>query len=281
MNFVNKGDAMTAATTEGLTTGWEPEVPPEDSFLRRYLFSWARQCEAFAVAASGFATRGPTFAAADYRRPSGFFNSAVLLQPPQLGSFDATMAAIESFFAGGTGEALLWSAWPTPDLRERGWHLHGHPPLLIRPPAQLDPSPAAPPVRLCEVADAAGLTHWERVAIEGYPLSELVPAHPGSLADPRLLDDDRLRFTLGWDGDEPVSAAALFVEDGMGCFVLDVTQPAARRRGHWLAHAVARLQAAPDVWMAGVFSDDSRRSAERLGFVPVLRLTLWGLPRLG
>jgi hypothetical protein len=33
------------------------------------------------------------------------------------------------------------------------------------------------------------------------------------------------------------------------------------------------------VWMAGVFSDVSQPGAEALGFVPLLRLTLWILDR--
>jgi hypothetical protein len=33
------------------------------------------------------------------------------------------------------------------------------------------------------------------------------------------------------------------------------------------------------VWFAGLFSDHSRPGAEALGFVPVLRLTLWTLDR--
>jgi hypothetical protein len=31
----------------------------------------------------------------------------------------------------------------------------------------------------------------------------------------------------------------------------------------------------PDLWVTGVFSDFSRLGAERLGFVPVQRFTLW------
>ena len=33
------------------------------------------------------------------------------------------------------------------------------------------------------------------------------------------------------------------------------------------------------MWIAGVFSDHSRPGAESIGFVPVLRLTLWILDR--
>lgn len=270
---------LVTTTTEHLTTGWEPDTPVEDSILRRYLFCWAHQCEAFAISAGGRAVQGPAFAAADYGRPGGWFNSATLLHPLEPATADTVLDDVEAFFAGGTGEALLWSAWPIPDLRSRGWHLVGHPPLLIRPPTRLIGAPGAPPVPVSEVVDAAELTQWERIAVEGYPLPELQPFRPGSLVDERILGDDRLRLTVGWNDDQPVSLGALFADSGIACFALGVTRPEARRRGHWLAHAARRLHAAPDVWMTGVFSDHSRSPAERIGFVPILRFTLWARPR--
>lgn len=257
-----------------LTTGWEPDTASADTLIRQYLFGWAEVCAAFTTAAGGRTTRHGNFAASDYRRASGYFNSATLLAPPDADTIDE----IEEFFAGGSGEALLWSAWPTPDLRSRGWHLEGHPPILIRPPAATAVPPEAP-VDVEVVTNPDGLAEWERVVIEGYPLPELLPVAPGTLMSPHLLDDPRLRLILGREAGRPVSVGSLFTTDGLGLFVLDATRPEARGRGHWLGHAVHRLAAVPQLWTAGVFSDYSRSSAERLGFVPVLRLTLWSLPR--
>ena len=270
-----------ADTRRHLTTGWEPDLPVGDSLLRRFLVCWASACETFAIAAGGRALQTADFAAADYGRPSGWFNAATLLAPPDATRVDALLDEIEAFFGPGTGDVWLWSAWPTPDLACRGWRLEGHPPLLVRPPAALVPPPARPPVEVIEVADAVGLAEWERVAAEGYPLPELLPVQPGTIADPRLLGDPRLRFTLGREEGEAVSLGALFAEAGIGCFTLGVTRPSARGRGHWRAHAVHRLLAAPDLWMTGIFSDHSRPSAERLGFVPLFRFTLWTRPRAG
>lgn len=269
----------TSTVVEHLTTGWEPSAPIEDTLLRRYVYCWARLCEAFATAAGGRATQTPSFAAADTRRPSGWFNTATLLQPPHAGSFDPTLDDVEAFFAGGSGEALLWSVWPTPDLRGRGWRLEGHPPILVRPPADVQAPPTAPDIRLTEVVDAADLAAWERVAIDGFPLSELADAAPGALADPRILGDTRLRFTVGWESTDAVSVGAQFADCGINCFAMGVTLPAARRRGHWRAHAIERLTTHPELWTVGHFSDDSRPPAERLGFVAVLRTTLWTRPR--
>lgn len=261
-----------------LTTGWEADTPTGDTVLRRYLHCWARLTETFAVAGGGHATWAPGYAAADLGRASGFFNAATLLRPLEPDGSDAVLDDIEGFFGGGTGEAHLWSAWPTPDLRARGWHLVGHPPLLVRPPGAVMPPAASTrsaSVDLDVVTDPDGLADWEQVAVEGYPLDELIGAPPGSLAHPRLLDDPRLQFTVGRHHGAPASIGTLFTDEGIGCFALGVTRPGARHQGHWWAHAVHRIDAAPEVWMTGVFSDDSRPGAERLGFLPVLRFTLW------
>jgi hypothetical protein len=266
------------APDRALVGGWEPSTPVEDSLLRQYLHTWADLCALFATSAGGLAVSGPDYAAADFGTPSGYFNSATLLRPPE--EPHGVVEAVEAFFAGGAGEALLWSAWPLPDLRSRGWRLVGHPPVLARPPARQVRPPAAA-VHVRPVRDPDSLAAWERVAVTGYPLPELTGAARGALADPRLLDDDRLRLTLGHEGRDPVSLGSQFRAHGISCFALGVTLPQARGRGHWLAHAFAPLQAAPDTWSAGVFSDFSRPLAERIGFVPLLRLTLWALPRPG
>lgn len=268
-----------AVAEHQLATGWEDDFPVGDTIVRRYLHHWAAVCEAFAVAAGGRAVTTPEYAAADYRRPSGYFDSATLLRPPAADRFDEMMESIEDFFAGGSGEALLWTAWPTPDLRRRGWRLEGHPPLLIRPPATLVPPPARPAVDVRRVDGPDALRDWEQVAIEGYPMPELEPVVTGALAPVSLLDDERLGLWVGYDDERPVSIGTSFVEHDLASFVLGVTRPEARRNGHWLRHAVERLLVAPDLWTAGVFSDFSRPGAEQLGFVPVLRLGLWVLDR--
>lgn len=268
---------MTA--TKHLTTGWEPDLPVADSLLRRFLFSWAGVCDAFARAAGGRTAATTRFALADYGRPSGWFNCATLLQPPDASGFDEVVDNIENLFARESGDCLLLSAWPTPDLQDRGWRLVGHPPLLVRPPGAVLAPPAPPAVELVQVEDGDTLAQWEQVAIEGYPLPELCPPVPGALAAGALLDDPRLLFTLGREAGRPVSIGALFSDYGVGCFTLGVTRTEARGRGHWRAHAIRRINAHPGLWMTGLFSDDSRPLAEGLGFIPVLRFTLWSRTR--
>ena len=73
--------------------------------------------------------------AADLGRPAAMHNAATLLRPLPFDRPGGVLDEVEGFFdGGGSGEVYLWSAWPTPDLRPRGWVLEGHPPMLLRPP---------------------------------------------------------------------------------------------------------------------------------------------------
>jgi hypothetical protein len=265
---------MTATLpSSSLTTGWEPGLADGDSLCLRWLRHWSAQIAAFATAAGGSVVHDERYLLADHGRPASYFNAAVLLTPwRDDGAFRALVEEIEARTALGTGAFYLWSLWPTPDLAERGWELDGHPPLMVRPPAPAEPGARTVPDR---VRTAAELAAWERVVVEGYPMVDLQPFRPGALAAPALLDDPRLRFwTSAVDG-RPTTASAQFVAHGLAGFAMGVTLPAGRRAGHWWHHVRTRLAAEPDLWHAGVFSDFSRPGAERAGFVPVVRHTLW------
>jgi hypothetical protein len=206
--------------------------------------------------------------------------SDTLLRPLPFDRPGDTLGAVEEFFGGGRGEAYLWSAWPTPDLRPRGWVLEGHPPLLLRPPGSRPPPSGAPPgLRVERITGVAGLRDWERVAVDGFPYRELQPYRPGALLDEPVLADQRLRLWVGYEGERPVCVGSLFVAFGLAAFSLGVTLPEARRRGYWAAMAGVRLLEEPVLPAVGVFSDMSRPSAEALGFLPITRFTLWHRPR--
>lgn len=268
-------------TTEHLTTGWEPDLDPTDTVVRRYLAAWIAQCRAFSDSIGGSTITTPAWTLTDASHPTGLFNAVTLTAPLDWEDPWRTIADIEQASAGGSGELHLWSAWPTLDLRRRGWELVGHPPLLIRPPAHQTPAPRPTgTVELREVTSPQDLLDWERIVVDDYPFPELQPFRAGTMVGSPLLEDPRFRLHVGHDDDgRPSSASALMVHDGLGMFAFAVTSPSSRRRGHWRAHAIERLHLAPEVWMSGVFSDDSRPLAEACGFVPILRFALWALPR--
>jgi hypothetical protein len=142
-------------------------------------------------------------------------NAATLLRPLPFGQAGQTLDQVEGVFDGrGSGEAYLWSAWPTPDLRPRGWVLEGHPPLLLRPPGAQPVPPVPPGLRVERVAGVDALHDWQRVAVDGFPYRELQPWRPGKLLDERVLADGRLRLWVGYEADRPVCVGSLFVAEG-------------------------------------------------------------------
>jgi hypothetical protein len=267
-------------TQEHLTDGWEPDLPVSDTLLRRFLFNLAAFNELPAVAAGARVLRRDDLAAADLGRPAAMHNAATLLRPLPFDRAGDTLDVVEGFFDGhGSGEAYLWSAWPTPDLRPRGWVLEGHPPLLLRPAGGPPPPPVPPGLRAERVTGVEGLRDWERVAVDGFPYRELQPYRPGVLLEERALADERLRLWVGYEDNRPVCIGTLFVDAGVAAFSLGVTLAEARRRGYWAAMAGVRLLEEPDLPAVGIFSDMSRPPAEALGFLPLTRFTLWHRPR--
>jgi hypothetical protein len=262
-------------TATNLTTGWEPDLADTDSLCLRWLRHWSAQIAAFAGAADGVVVSDERYLLADQGRPASYFNAAVLLAPwsDDVAFYDL-VDEIERRTARGTGIFFLWSLWSTPDLRGRGWELDGHPPLMARPPAPLPPTTDSGP-EPDRVRTPAELAAWERVVVEGYPMPDLQPLRPGALAPPALLEDPRLRFWTTSEGGTPVTASAQFVAHGVAGFAMGVTLPGHRQAGHWARHVRLRLATEPDLWHVGVFSDHSRPGAERAGFVPLVRHTLW------
>lgn len=266
------------APAEHLTDGWDDAVDVSDSLLRRFVHHHAATVAAFATSLGGGETVLDGAHVADVGRPAGFWNAVTLTRPPR--DWDGLLDDVLATVDGGRGEVLLWSAWPTPDLRRRGFDLYGHPPLLVRPPHDAVPAAErAGTVSLTEVRDPAGLAAWEQVVVDGYPLPELQPFTHGTVAGPDVLGDARVRLWVGNEGDDAVSVGTSFDAFGLASLALGVTLPTARGRGHWWAHATTRLRAHADRWVAGIFSDHSRPLAEALGFVPINRFTLWRIPR--
>lgn len=271
-----------------LETGWQQTTAIADTMLRRFVFNHADYIDAVVLSAGGRTMRTAGHACADLGRPAALYNSATLLQPLEPGSSGAVLDDIERFYgASGSGEVLLWSPFPTPDLHRRGWELMGHPPLLLRPPGL--GLPPAPDVRIDQVGDRSALRIWERIVVEGFPfpgtavpgtaVPKTATGRTGTFLSERLLADDRFDLWLAFDGDRPVTAAALFRAHGLAQFAFGVTLPDARRRGHWAALVRHRLRVAGDLPSAAIFNDNSRPGAERYGFWPLCRFTVWSRPR--
>jgi hypothetical protein len=257
-------------------TGWEPHRPVGDSLLRRFVHAYASSFTSPVAAVDGHVVRRATHVVWDLGRPSGYSNGAMLLQPLPHDGWQDVLATLEADLRpDGRGEVVVFSPWPTPDLGGRGWRLGGHPPLLHLP-GPTGPASRAPAwLDIVEVTDAATLADWERVAVEGYPFEACRPWRRGQLVDERVLADGALRAWVGYVGGEAVAIGTAYVAHGVNVFALGVTLPAHRGRGAWEALARQRLAASPHLPAMGIFSDLSRGPAERLGFVPLARWTLW------
>jgi hypothetical protein len=269
---------MTLDDTAPLETGWLPTTPADDSYLRRFLLNWQGMCAATATSLGGTSREIPGVHLADARRPAPFTNAATLTAPLARETVEATLSEIAAFHAfddpGLESEVLLFSAWPTGDLRPYGWSLMGHPPLHLLPRGAA-PRPAPPELRIEEVTDLDGLHAWERVGIDGFPLENLADAPAGALVDESWLADPRRRMWVGWVDDKPVCASSVWVEHGINDVTMVATLPEARRRGYGEALTWPAALADPTLPAMLLSSDNGRPVYERMGFLPLFRLTLW------
>jgi hypothetical protein len=253
-----------------LETGWLADTPVGDTVLRRFQHNQADANALIAEAAGGRADRTPDVALADTGGPVPYLNQAVLMRP--LAAADDPVLDVVERFAGSSRFTML-SAWPSPDLRDRGWHLVGHPAFVVRTPAP-PRTVVAPGVEIRRVATAEELAVAEQVAVEGYPMEEAAGRPPGAVLPPALLSS-AITYRTGRLDDTPVAVAASHVGHGVVNLCLAATLPAARRRGVWESLVWARVGDAADLPAVAFTSDDSRPGFERMGFLPILRFTLW------
>lgn len=258
-----------------LTTGWEPHRPLADGLVRRFVYVFASSFTSPVSLMGGRVVHRPRSATWDRHAPAGFFNGAMLLQPLPHTGWEGVISEVEGeLLATGTGEVLLFSPWPTPDLTDRGWRLSGHPPLLLRTGGAPAPTPPSW-LEIREVADARTLTDWERVAIEGYPFDGPRGGDAHRLVDERVLNDPHLHAWVAYRDRTAIGIGTSYVAHGLHVPILGATLPDHRGRGVWHALMRRRLATFPGLAAMGLFSDDSRRAAEGLGFLPLSRWTVW------
>jgi GNAT superfamily N-acetyltransferase len=264
---------MRAGADEVLETGLRPTTPDGDNlllgFVRGSVASWR---------ALGDATGGPSLetdavAAADGGSPADLLNWAVLTRPLDAASAREVVETLRTFFAARPGGPyLVVSAWPTPDLSGLGLHLVGHPPLMVRAP---HPGPEPPPAGLTivEVHDARTGDDFERTLVDAYPLPALQPWARGTVVP--AFGVAGWHHFVGYEGGRAVATAASWVHDDHVRIDLVSTLPDARGRGHGAALTAAAGAAAPSLPALLVASDAGRPVYERMGYLPVLRCTVW------
>jgi hypothetical protein len=257
-------------------TGWLPDTPIGDNLLRQFLHNQADVCDLIAEHFAGDVARTADVALAASRCVVPYFNEALLLRPLG-GGADGLLDEIDRFYAASAAPSwVLLSAWPTPALGDRGWQLVGHPAFVVRTPGAALPPPAARPgvsVAVRRATTADDVIAAERIFVEGYPLEEGAGRPGASLPD--SLADSNISVRIASDAGADVAVGLGYVAHGCVNLCGAATVPAARRTGVWGALVRARVEDAPDLPAVAFTSDHSRPGFEHLGFVSVLRFTMW------
>ncbi len=202
-----------------------------------------------------------------------FTNLAYLLSTPD--SLDDVLARISDVVPPGRPVSLI-AAVDVPDLSTRGWHLVGHPPLMVRPAGPADqPMPAE--LTVTEVRNASSLEAFERTIIAAFPEPDLEPYSFGSVYDGRALGGNS-RLFLGSVAGHPVATSAGHVAAGVNLVEMVSTDAAARGRGYGAALTVCASTIDPALSAVLITSDLGRPVYERMGFLAVTRWTIWHRP---
>jgi GNAT superfamily N-acetyltransferase len=262
-------------TDEVLETGAGAAAPPGDNLCNDYAQGLADGFGALAEARGDRVERDDTAVLTDGGSASLFGNVAVIRRPVDESAWPTLAARMLAFYNGQPGGSfLVFSAWPTPDLRQLDFGRVGHPPLMFRPPGPVPHEPIDD-FEIRPVTDAATARDWEDALVHGYPEPALQPFEPGCFLPERALAAPRWRHWVGYLAGETVGTASAIVGDHHVDVEFISTLESARGRGIGRALTAAAVLAAPDVPAMLISSDPGRTVYERLGFIPLLRFTLW------
>jgi hypothetical protein len=255
---------------EHLTTGWEPDLDPADSIVRRAVLAHA----SWAVAQASNIGRpwqdGPRWAGGHAGDRGAMTNWVVVKQP--LLNLGQVIEEVNALLPSDV-PYLLVSPWPTPDLTPHGLGLVGHPPLMFRAASPASESPPAG-LELRWVGDAAALADAERVLVDGYPLPELQPFTPGTLYAPPLLQTPT-RVVVAYDDGVPIATATAHSAAGITLVEGVAVMPSGRGKGAGAAVTAAATTAFPAQPAVLIASDDGQPVYERLGYLRLERWTAW------
>jgi len=270
-------------TDEVLESGYGPDTPPGDNALNDFVQGEADAWKTLAIARGDRVAEDKELGLmlADGGSPSPFGNVALLRRPIRDDEWPTVSERMQQFFGGHPGGPfLVFSGWPTRDLRSLGFGQIGHPPMMRRPPRPL----AVPPVEGFEIrrVDDDDTAHdWERVLIEAYPVPELQPYSPGCFLSGNAVSAPGWHYFVGYLDGEAVATAGSFVDERHVRIEFISTQDACRGRG--IGNAITCAATAADLTKPAMLiaSDLGYPTYLRMGYEPLVRFTLWAGHRSG
>ena len=278
-------DAASLAAEEGeyLDPGYDAGTPDGDNllldFCRAEIALWTSWGAAVGATSGGNQNDGAVWV--DAGSPSVFGNPVLWTRPLDAAAAEVAIARQSEEFAQRPGGAyLLYSAYPTPDLRQHGLQPVGHPPCMVRVPDVAGPRPPVPHgLDVHRVDSADQLADFERTLVEAYPIPDLMPWRPGVFMGEPLLDDPRWHIFVGHAEGTAVATAAAYVSEHVVDVTLVTCRTEARGRGFGRAVTQAAIEAdltKPALLLA---SDDGQPVYRSMGFRTMSRFTLWVGPR--
>lgn len=255
------------APGEHLATGWDPGTAEGDSVVHDYVSTLTKRLTRAAAVTDGRIHETADALFVDCRSDYVFDNIVVCRGPLDDASLHRTASVGSEFFDGVSGWSLLCFGHRV-DLGRHGLDVIGHPPLMFRPRGGISP-PRPEGLEIVSVDDLGTLGDFESTLVDAYPLPRR-----SAVVDPRLLRHG-LRAWVGYLDGEPVATAGSFTSNGTTEIEWVSTHAAARGRGIGAALTWTALSADPTADAVLIATDDGRPVYRRLGFVPVLRLSMW------
>jgi hypothetical protein len=256
-----------------MMTGWEHDVPEDDSILRQWVLTNLTRYRMLVERVRGRTDVWDGAALFDTGSTTVFDNAAVLRRPPSATELDELIDTAHIFFSADRPWLLL-SAWPLPDLGKAGLQRLGHPPFMMRPAgAPVEARPTVVGLEIHEMTpDLAPL--FAQTLEAGF---EMPGAAASPWSKPAAFGPDMLGY-IGYVNGEPVATASAFLAHG----VVDVEGvscvEAHRGRGIGEAMTWAATLADPARPAMLMASDLGRPIYDRMGYLSVLRMTLWFSP---
>lgn len=252
-----------------MINGWEHDLPDDDTLLRQWVLTNLTRARTFVERVDGRMDVWDAAALFDTGSPVMLDNAVILRRPVTATELDELIDTAHVFFPAGRSW-LLMSVWPLPDLSAAGLQLMGHPPFMVRPPTP-DYQPTNPPgleIRRITPDEAATFATTLETGF-GLP-----GASNSAWADPRVHADDLHAFLGLLDG-EPVGTAAAFMAHGVTEVDMVSCLEGCRGKGIGEALTWAATLADPNRPAMLMSSDLGRPIYQRMGYLPVMRMTLW------